>query len=473
MRMSRIAASTTLCLLVSASLVGCGSETGSSSAVLAESSDATNSLGGGTDEADSGPSGLEDTATPTTIGSDCKDDGDCKDQGVCYRGVCVHTCKTPADCAASEDCSLDAKSRLVCTAPAYSAAIGTNCGATGVCPEGTTCLGQAYSSFATCSAACTDDTDCPMSHSCDDVQGQKLCMVRKFCSECVHDANCGPGSACIVQGGVGTCAKACNAGSTECPRYAACNDRGDGQFFCAHKAGACVGDGSLCSACSGDNQCGDCSCLTYNHTKESFCAAACDPGCPTGYTCAAGINKCVPADKSNPKCVSSISKMAEVGDIMDDYSMIGMVDTYDDGSLVGEEPRLIKFSDFATHHELILFNVSAVWCSACQAETKDMKTLYKTYFPKGLVLVQTLFDGAKPGYPMTFPLLKAWNSQLKPSGYVGMDPDRLVMQYNVAGSTPLNMIIDAKTRKVVYKTNGYNKLSLEKAIKAAFTAKGL
>ena len=102
-----------------------------------------------------------------------------------------------------------------------------------------------------------------------------------------------------------------------------------------------------------------------------------------------------------------------------------------------------------------------------------MKTLYKTYFPKGLVLVQTLFDGAKPGYPMTFPLLKAWNSQLKPSGYVGMDPDRLVMQYNVAGSTPLNMIIDAKTRKVVYKTNGYNKLSLEKAIKAAFTAKGL
>ncbi len=473
MRLSRLVASAALIVGIAALSVGCTSEPGSGAATLAESSDATTSLGGGTDEADTGLAGLEDTAPPTTIGNDCTEDADCKDEGVCYRGVCSQACKTPSDCAAGQDCSLDAKSRLVCAKPAYSDAIGKNCGATGVCPAGTKCLGQAYSALTTCSAACTDDTDCPMTHACSEIQGQKLCMVRKFCNECLHDANCGPGSACIVEGGVGTCAKACNAGSTECPRYAACKDRGDGQFFCAHKAGACVGDGSLCAPCQTEDHCNNGLCLTYNHTKESFCATGCDGGCPAGYNCASSLNKCVPADKANPKCVSSISKMAEVGDIMDDYAMIGMVDTDDDGSLVNEEPRLIKFSDFAAHHELILFNVSAVWCSACQAETKDMKSLYKIYFPKGLVMVQTLFDGQKPGEPMTFPLLKAWNSQLKPSGYVGMDPERWVMQYNVGGSTPLNMIIDAKTRKVLYKTNGYNKLVLEKAIKSALASKGL
>lgn len=458
-------------------LVGCAGENGNAGGnIAAESSDTNQSLSG-SGGADAGPTGLEDTAPPSTLGTDCAVDGDCSAGEVCHRGVCVATCSSPADCGGG-DCSADAAGRMVCSPAAYAKAIGTNCGATGKCPDGTQCIGVPYSAFAVCSAACADDTDCPMNFYCGEAQGQKVCLARAFCSLCNHDGNCGEGNSCTEQGGQKFCSRGCTPGGNDCPRYAACQDVGNGNFQCVHKAGSCIGDGALCSACTGEGQCEEgAACLTYNHTKESFCATACSGSCPANYNCVnvgAGT-KCVPASKTDPKCVSSVNaKHMDVGDIMEDYAMIGMVDTNDDGILHDEEPRLIQMSDFADHHELILLNVSAVWCSACQAETKDMRaTLYKTYYPKGLVLMQTLYDGQKPGDPMTFGLLKAWQNQLKPAGAVGMDPQRWVIQYNTGNSTPLNMLIDAKTRKVLYKVNGYNRATLESQIKKALAAKGL
>ncbi len=435
--------------LACAALVGCANADGESgNATLSESTDTDQSLSGGAGaDADAGGAGLGDTAPPSTLGTDCAADKDCGEGELCHRGVCVASCKTPADCGGN-DCSADAVGRMVCAPAAYSKHIGESCGADGVCPEGTTCIGVPYSAFAFCSAACADDTDCPMSHYCGDAQGQKVCLERKFCSSCNHDGNCSNGGACIELQGGRFCSRGCTAGGNDCPRYAACQDVGGGNFQCVHKAGTCIGDGSLCTPCTGEGQCetGG-ACLTYNHTKESFCATACETTCPADYNCVkvGGGNKCVPASKTDPKCVSSINaKHMDVGDIMEDYSMIGMIDTDGDGILHTEQPRIIRMSDFQEHHELILLNVAAVWCSACQAETKDMRaTLFKTYYPKGLVLMQTLYDGQKPGDPMTFPLLKAWQNTLKPAGAVGMDPERWVIQYNTGNSTPLNMLIDA------------------------------
>ena len=114
-----------------------------------------------------------------------------------------------------------------------------------------------------------------------------------------------------------------------------------------------------------------------------------------------------------------------------------------------------------------------MWCSACQAEAVDLRNVEQKYEPKGVVFLQTLYDGQKPGQPMTMSLLKAWNQQLKPAGYVGMDPNRNVTQYNIAGSSPLNMIIDAKTHKVLYKGNGYNKYTLMAALDSVLKSKGI
>ncbi len=459
--------------------LGCGSDGG---AAAADTQGGANDRGrvvgsGGTAPEDAGPGEsdagaiAQDTAPPITLGSDCAADAECTGGAVCYRGVCVKTCGAPTDCDAEQDCSLDAASRLLCVKRGYAEAVGSFCGADGKCPEGTQCVGAAYSPDAVCSASCTDDTDCPMSMACLAAGTSKICQARAFCDTCSHAANCAVGDVCVQSGIERFCSRPCTVGKTECKRFATCEAQPDGAGACVHKAGSCLGDGSLCQPCNVDEQC-DGKCLTYTFSQESFCASACGAGCPTGYKCSTANGMCLPASTKSPTCVGSLSSMAEVGDVIDDYAMVGMVDTNDDGLLTDESPRHIALSHFEAY-ELILFNVSAVWCSACQAETVDLRNVEKKYEPKGVVFLQTLYDGEKPGLPITMALLKAWNSKLKPAGYVGMDPNRNVVQYNIASSTPLNMIIDAKTRKVLYKSNGYNKLSLMQALDTVLKSKGI
>jgi hypothetical protein len=71
-----------------------------------------------------------------------------------------------------------------------------------------------------------------------------------------------------------------------------------------------------------------------------------------------------------------------------------------------------------------------------------------------VAVFQVIFDDVKPGDPPTLKFARSWISALKGSGYVGIDPNRLSVTYNTAGSTPLNMLIDAKTMKILYKENG-------------------
>ncbi|MEY3014592.1 MAG: hypothetical protein RIT45_3327, partial [Pseudomonadota bacterium] len=96
--------------LACAALVGCASAGGESgSATLSESTDTDQTLSGGGagGDADAGPTGLGDTAPPSTLGNDCAADTDCGDGELCHRGVCVASCTSPADCGGG-DCSADA-----------------------------------------------------------------------------------------------------------------------------------------------------------------------------------------------------------------------------------------------------------------------------------------------------------------------------------------------------------------------------
>ncbi len=452
----------------------CGNSAGGAATV-----NGGNGTGGGTDagSADAGTTGGDDAGgtqadtTSANPGADkCAADTDCT-SGVCVAGYCGTSCATLSDCSAGQICALDAKSRLVCTTPAFSKHIGVLCGHNGICKDNLECLGRAYSAQAYCTTACKADVDCPSAFECVDVPTKgKMCIERAFCGACQHDAQCPTGGTCMKMKTGSFCTSPCSQGGTECPRFATCQDVGGGNFQCVHTAGTCVGEGNLCDPCNTikTGQCKGGQCLQYNHTKESFCSESCTTSCPANYNCvqvsASGAKGCVPADKKNPKCVSKLHPQYEVGSILHDFAMVGMVDVDGDGSLVGEEPRIIHLSDFADHHDLILVNLSAVWCSACQTETKDFKVIHNKYSSQGVVLFQIMYDGQKPGQLMTLPLLKAWNKQLKPIGAVGMDPNRTVGPWNTGGSTPLNMLIDAKTRKVLWKHNGYSFQALSKAV---------
>ncbi len=422
------------------------------------------------------------------VGEACGGDKECV-SGICFASKCAKACTAPTDCTAEQDCSSDDGKRYLCVTRAYAEEIGTSCAVTGTCSRGK-CLGGAESAYAYCTAECKLDTDCPPAFFCRELRDKtKVCAKRGFCFRCQYDAQCGSGK-CLKVGSESFCTKSCTKDSTECPRVADCKDVG-GSTYCVHRSGSCVGDGSQCTPCTLDTDCKGTGslCLSYVWSGEAFCSNNCDSrACPTSSTqtfecygpvqlsATESVKQCVPVDTVNPKdkaqptCLKAgLKPSMEVGDIMDDFAMVGYVDENKDNSLVGETLRVVKLSEFASSAKIILFNISAGWCPVCQEETQGKGTnlgfadLMAKYRDQGLMIFQVLNDSDVYGgnIPPSVKLLDAWNVKMKAAGACGIDPAYRTMAWDTAGSVPLNMILDAKTRKVLAKFVG---LGAESAI---------
>jgi len=405
-------------------------------------------------------------------GDPCNQDAQCQ-SGICHAGACARGCTDPGQCESGQECVSDDGKRLFCHTPGYPAGLGQPCAVTGTCPAGTTCLGGVHWASAYCTADCQSDVDCPPQLTCDEyAPGKKRCIRRLFCTRCYHDDNCGAGRLCVKQGGEAFCSRTCAPGSTECPRFAACKDVG-GKQVCVHKAGTCDGDGTLCQPCHNTDCKAPGLCLVNMFTNERFCGQDCSgTGCPSSdYDCVGvgGSDKqCVPhydsALKQMQGCVQ-ISPIGQQGDVLEDFAMVGYTDSDGDGSLAGEQLQVLRLSDHAAEAKVILFNLSAGWCGPCKQETQHFASLMKTYGPKGLAIFQAIFDAETPGDPPTVTLLDSWIKAYGPSGSVGIDVDAESIIYNATGTTPVNMILDAKTRKVLDKSHGYSQSTLESKIK--------
>ena len=98
--------------------------------------------------------------------------------------------------------------------------------------------------------------------------------------------------------------------------------------------------------------------------------------------------------------------------------------------------------------ELILLNASALWCQACKVEHKELPKKYREFRPRGLQILGALFqDGAyAPAQPKH---LAAWTAAYKTNFPMALDPEFQMGALGSAGSAPLNVIIDARTMKIL------------------------
>lgn len=126
-----------------------------------------------------------------------------------------------------------------------------------------------------------------------------------------------------------------------------------------------------------------------------------------------------------------------------------------------EQVRLSEYynPDGRSNVKLIWINASAVWCSVCRAEMADIKnTGVKAAFgPRGLQLIETLFEDNKSG-PARPIDLKNWGSS--PAHAIDfpllLDPGFKLGAFFTSDATPLNMLVDARTMKVLDATMGYS-----------------
>ena len=123
----------------------------------------------------------------------------------------------------------------------------------------------------------------------------------------------------------------------------------------------------------------------------------------------------------------------------------------------------VRLSDFydpsGETTKLILNNASAVWCSVCRAEYQHMRDvgIYATYKPKGVQLIGALFEDNNAG-PATPQDLTEWGSLPAFSVEFPMvlDPGFKLGRYFTSDSTPLNLLIDARTMTIIDATMGYD-----------------
>jgi hypothetical protein len=162
---------------------------------------------------------------------------------------------------------------------------------------------------------CTSDRECAPNFYCGTInvapnvttakptrhQTTKLCLRRDYCAPCAADLDCptlnGLTQHCVPDSvtGDGLCAPECKS-SANCNFEARCVDVGTGVKTCYPRAGACKGDGSLCSPCSNDGDCGDDGlCVKGQYTTEHSCAKK------SAVTCSATAKQCPPSSAAKAK----------------------------------------------------------------------------------------------------------------------------------------------------------------------------
>jgi hypothetical protein len=132
----------------------------------------------------------------------------------------------------------------------------------------------------------TPNADTPKRGGIGDVQS--VCLRRTFCATCGADVDCpdvaGTHQHCIHDNGISFCAPECTGAGT-CPTEAKCILANLGStMICYPRSKACVGDGSICSPCRADSDCGDDGvCIKGDYTTEKSCAkkASSCSACPT------------------------------------------------------------------------------------------------------------------------------------------------------------------------------------------------
>lgn len=147
------------------------------------------------------------------------------------------------------------------------------------------------------------------------------------------------------------------------------------------------------------------------------------------------------------------------GSIVENQSFEGWTDPsaahYDPSTF-----KVIRFSDYynpdgSKSDKLILLNASAYWCTVCQSEYQQLPSDYAQYKSKGVVFIGTLFEDAQsnPAQPTD---LVNWSKAYAVDFPMLLDPSFKLGQFFTADATPMNLVIDARTMKIVGKVLGGN-----------------
>ena len=101
----------------------------------------------------------------------------------------------------------------------------------------------------------------------------------------------------------------------------------------------------------------------------------------------------------------------------------------------------------------MLINTAAIWCMACVDEHQTLPEHASELAPQGLVILSTLFQDAKRE-PATLADVERWIANFHTNFPMVADPDLQLDGYAPSDLAPLNLVVDARSMKILRKFVG-------------------
>jgi len=131
-----------------------------------------------------------------------------------------------------------------------------------------------------------------------------------------------------------------------------------------------------------------------------------------------------------------------------------------------EDVSLGSFYDpMGEKYEILLVNTAAVWCSVCKTEHQTLPDHYAELAPRGLAIVSALFQN-NTGAPAALSDLVTWVEAFDVPFPMVLDPDYQLGDYASAETAPLNLVVDARTMRILDKFIGNQGEDLWRTIEA-------
>lgn len=111
------------------------------------------------------------------------------------------------------------------------------------------------------------------------------------------------------------------------------------------------------------------------------------------------------------------------------------------------------YADSTKGFALLMLNTAALWCGACRLEHQALSGLIAPLEPRGFGFLSLLFQDNESN-PATPQDLVTWTENFSSDYPMALDPDYLMGRYAPPTNQPLNMLLDARTMKILDKWTG-------------------
>jgi thiol-disulfide isomerase/thioredoxin len=116
-------------------------------------------------------------------------------------------------------------------------------------------------------------------------------------------------------------------------------------------------------------------------------------------------------------------------------------------------------------NQLLLIATTAGWCASCIEEQPELQRLYENYGAEGLYVLVSIFEKAT-FEPADSESAAQWKSQHKLGFTVVADPEFVFGDYYESSLTPMTMLVEVSSMKIIKLTTGWDPSMVQAVIEA-------